>query len=218
MIYIIIFLIIGIITVSSFISKKEQIKEKKVFQNEMSSFDLNVRIPKPNSDFVELWKNEMQKMGLKVEFHPEFDIENQSGYLPFNIKVIDTSFTNKYGTEKWITGFELLISDFDSQDYFSYFDQNELDAIPENKKKLYKKAKLDFYFSAKPKYDTAEFRITWYAAAALTKLSNGILSEAYSGKEFTALEVVEIAINKTKKIENNIQDKNWNLKKFLNWK
>ncbi len=85
------------------------------------------------------------------------------------------------------------------------------------KKDLYKNAELDFFFSLKPKHNTADFRMAWYAASTLTKLYNGILEEAYSGKDFTSNKAIEIAISKTKKIETELPDDKWNLKKFKGW-
>ena len=51
----------------------------------------------------------------------------------------------------------------------------------------------------------------------LTKLYNGILEEAYSGKDFTAENVIETAISKTKKAEDELPEDKWNLNKFVGW-
>ena len=200
-------------------NKTENIGQKNhnAIENELSPFDLNVKIPKPGSNFIELWKQEMKKIGLDVEFHPNFDINNQRGFLPFKIVVIDSSFTNKYGNGEWITGFELYISDFDRQDFYSYYEPEELKSIPNNVKEIYDNAELDFFFSVNPENNTADFRIGWYAAATLTKLYNGILEEAYSGKDFTAENVIETAISKTKKAEDELPEDKWNLNKFVGW-
>ncbi len=216
-------IIIIVVTANIILSKNNKPKNigqvsNNIIESEISSFDLNVKIPKPNSDFLELWKAEMERIGLEVEFHPNFDINNQTGFLPFKIIVTDSSFTTKYGKGEWLTGFELYISDFDKEDYFSFHEPEDLESIPENIKKIYDKAELDFYFSANPNNNTAEFRMTWYAAATLTKLYDGILEDAYSGKNYTANNVVEIAISKTKQAETELAEDKWNLTKFVEWK
>lgn len=219
-----IFIIIGIIVIAitGFLASKKtkilnEIEQNDKPQTEISSFDLNVKIPKPDSDFIDLWRKEMEAIGLSVEFHPKFDINNQSGFLPFKIKVTDSSFTKRYGNEEWIAGFELYISDFDSEEFFSYFDKSELDAMPKTEKNAYDNAELDFFFAVKPQQNSGEYRMGWYAASTLTKLYNGILEEAYSGKNFTSNKAIEIAISKTKKVETELSDDKWNLKKFDGW-
>ncbi len=215
-------IIIVVVTAKIILSKNNKTenigkKSNDNIENELSPFDLNVKISKPDSNFIELWKTEMAKIGLEVEFHPNFDIKNQRGFLPFKIIVTDSSFTTKYGKGEWITGFELYISDFDREDYFSYHEPEDLKSIPKNIKKIYDNAELDFFFSVNPKNNTADFRIGWYAASTLTKLYNGILEEAYSGKVFTVENVIETAISKTKRAETELPNDKWNLKKFNEW-
>ena len=201
--------------------KKKRIsvnETEKTNHKEISSFDLNVKIIQPDSNFIALWTAKMKEIGLNVEFHPDFDINNQSGFLLFKIQVIDSSFTNKYGQGEWLSGFELYISKFDSEEYFSFFEQSEIDAMPKNIKEIYDKAELDFYFSVNPQKNTSEFRMAWYAASTLTKLYDGILEEAYSGEDYISIETIEVAINKTKHFETSLTDKNWKLKEFESWK
>ena len=186
----------------------------------ISSFDLNVYIPKLGEDFKEKWITELKKYGLDVEIHPDFDINNQTGFLPFKLVISKNSKYIKskmYNGKTILTGFELDISTFNSEEYFSYFDKGDLDKLSQDYKDKIKKCELDFFFTVKPVQNTSEYRMAWFTAATLVTLYDGILSDPQKGVEYQGQEAINKAIELSNQFENSIPDNKWKLHDFEKW-
>lgn len=223
---IIFIVIVALITTAIFSCKKNQKPKNHAPMNSnhnpvyVSSFDLNVYIPKPDSNFEEKWIAEFKKYGLEVEIHPGFDINNQQGFLPFKLIV---QKNNKYVKSKHyhnkviLTGYELDVSKFDSEDYFSYFEEDELKKLSQEYKDKLKKCELNLFFSVNPSQNTSEYRIAWFTAATLTKLYNGVLSDPQQGVDYIGQEAINKAIELSDKFENSIPDNQWKLYDFKKW-
>ncbi|MGM5470460.1 hypothetical protein ACS386_09290 [Flavobacteriaceae bacterium LMO-SS05] len=190
--------------------KKAEEKQQISNRNEISSFELNVVIYGPNSDFKDDWKTELKNMGLDIEFYPDLNEFKHMGYFPVKVKMVNPTH-NYLKNECYESGFELMITDFDSEDFFKYLNQTDIDNFTSKELKLYKNAKFQLFFEVNPKMNISEFRTMWYMASTITKLYNGILTDTYTGKEYFGDESESFAVEITKQFESNTPDKDWNL-------
>ena len=186
-----------------------------------SSLDLIVFISKPGSDFKEKWIDELAKYDLVVEIHPEFDIDNQSGFLPYKLKVPVGSKhieSEKYQGKTLLTGFELDISPFKYDEFFQYSSEEEMDKLPDDYKTKMKNCDLNFMIEVKASQNTSEYRMAWFAAATLISLFDGILTDPHTGINYEGKDAINKAIEMSNKFEGSLPDAAWKLHDFdQNW-
>lgn len=53
------------------------------------SYDINVNVSRWPADVLPKWRAELKRMGLDVEFHPDFDPRPLQGWLPLKVTVED---------------------------------------------------------------------------------------------------------------------------------
>lgn len=170
-------------------------QEKK---NDLSAFDLNlfIHVATP-TNFEKLWISELNKYGLNCEIDPRFNFKNQEGFLPFKLQ-IDTNNkhiqTSIYPSDILHSGFELNISPFNSKDYFSYWEKEDLESLDTTFKTKVESSNYEFVFSANPTQNITELRFTWYAAASLLKIYHGVLMDNKTGENYYGNDAIELSL------------------------
>ena len=183
----------------------------------MHPLELEVFLPSPDQNFEKNWQEELAKNGISIEFHPEFDIEEQSGFMPLKI-TFQTAQNEMYVKDQNLaSGFELDIEKFDSLEYLTFL-EDEGEEISLEYNTLISDCDFRLVFYADPESDTAAYRICYAAAAALVKLYNGVLIHTFSGSEFLKDTSIEAAIEQSARFEAKLTPEDWKLTPFENWK
>jgi hypothetical protein len=181
------------------------------------SYDLVVYVREINDNIITDWIEELKKLHTYTEMHPDFSFNNQSGFLPCKIKITDchNSFLNNV---ELLSGFELNINDYKYEKIIMPFWWNLLKRNQKNdaKKKLSEYNKeLVFSISSQ---DSFEFRMAWYSAVIIAKLTNGVLFDPqvdiYYDLNLIIEEEIIIQVSEFEKI---LKDDDWRYHFFDGW-
>lgn len=179
--------------------------------------ELDVFIPQPDSEIESKLKSELAENGISMEYHPEFDMENQSGFLP--LKVIFDSDNGAIQTaalkgKTLGSGFELDIEEFDSFEYLTFLEDEGEDITPEYNQ-LVSDCEFRLAFYCEPEEDPASFRLTYLAAACITKIYNGLLINPDTGAEVSKDVAISEALKAANEFESQVED--WVFPEFKGW-
>jgi len=148
------------------------------------SYDLSVFASAVPEDLRTAWQDGLAAVGLKAELQPEFDPETQDGYLAWKIQVAAPDafrFASLYPTTAVEAGFDLTISDAD-------IDLADWKTAAPDVVKRVTVAERVFVFSTSHGCTPADFRLQWFAAAVLARVTDGVLLDpqedhSFSGKD-----------------------------------
>ncbi len=59
--------------------------------HELMSYDIEVSFSEWPDDALKAWRGELAKMGVAVDFHPNFEVDDYDGWLPLVMRVTDAS-------------------------------------------------------------------------------------------------------------------------------
>jgi hypothetical protein len=68
-------------------------------------------VPSLDDSLKPRWISELNKLGMRVEMHPDITLTTHSGFLPFKIRIEDSAHEKLNGVD-FLTGFEYYIDDF----------------------------------------------------------------------------------------------------------
>jgi len=142
------------------------------------------------SDVMPLWAAVMARFGLDVQFHPAFTLTSWGGgYVPCRLVVREGAFetAERYGTVALSAGFEfdatidpaekaLVIAD--------YVREMKDDGTPLPRalvRTLRASPAILAFTHGGFSWTTAEFRVCWFAAAALAEVTGGLLFDEWHG-------------------------------------
>jgi hypothetical protein len=145
------------------------------------SYDLSVYARSLPNDLRAEWQAALAASGLVVELQPDFDPANQAGYLAWKLQPATPEafrYASLYSTKAVEAGFELTIrpADIDLDDWKT--------AAPEVLDRL-EEAEHAFSFSNPHGCAPADFRLQWFAAATLARLTDGVLQDPQEDRSFT---------------------------------
>lgn len=192
------------------------------------SLDINVYTKTLTDDLIPKIIKRLNEYEMKVEVHPEFSFNSQTGFLPFKFCFTNTKF-NVLKNKDLISGFELYIDDFDlekekqefrpKQSFFErllgkkqeevYFESAEIDKRLEECKK-----KLTFVIHSG---DDFELRFAMLTSSILTELTNGVCFNCQEGIWYDNLKITETAFEEIKGYENSLEEDEINFHLFENW-
>jgi len=191
------------------------------------SLDINVFLTDPDDTLIPVWIEEMNKLGMDCEIHPEFSFKDHSGFLPFKIKIDSNTHEELIGQE-YLTGFEFYITNFDLKENID--EPNKPSLIG---KLLGKKAQINYFASPEidkqlktynkvltfnwGSSDTFEFRMAALASATLAKITGGLSCYPADNIWYNTVTVVEESINEVAEYERSLQPREFRLHKFEGW-
>ena len=185
----------------------------------MNPLELEIYLPTPDHNFEENWKKELSKYGLSIEYHPDFDIEEQSGFMQLKLKAEKGNkyiSLSQYENCELTTGFEFDIEDFDSLEYLTFLEDEGEEITPEYNALI---SDCDFRITiyAEVEENSSAFRLAYFATAALVELYKGVMINTESGAEFLRGEAVKEALEKTVAFELALKEEEWKLPAFEKW-
>lgn len=191
------------------------------------SLDINVFLKEPDDTIIPRWLDELNRLGMECEIHPEFSFKDHTGFLPFKIKVTSNSLDELMNVE-YLTGFEFYMDDFDLDKSIepskkqsiiekllgkpvkeNYFVSLEID----EKLKQFNKVITFNWGSA----DTFELRMAVLASATLAKVTGGISCYPADDVWYNTDTVVEEAIAEVSDYEKSLKPREFKLHKFEQW-
>ena len=190
------------------------------------SMDYNVFLNDIDDSKIQEWIDELNKLGMECEVHPEFSFKDQKGFLPFKIIIKDNSHEALLNKE-YLTGFEYYLEEFNIDDHTEYLKQSFIDKIlrKPRKKSIYYSEEIDEKLKDK-KYvvtfnfgiqDTFELRMASLGSATLSKITNGLCCYANDGIWYDNNNIVENALNEVSKYEISLNKKDFRLHEFEKW-
>lgn len=188
---------------------------------DLSSFDLILYIPTPKKDIKDILLKSLNTYGLICEIHPEFDFNNQSGFLPFKLRIDSSNEhleSNIYTDKEMLSGFELNISEFNSKEYFEPWSQDDLKSMESTFKREMDKCKYELLFSVKPSQNITEYRLAWYTASILLREYGGVLSDIKTGKNYYDQNAIDHAKSVSNELENKVSTEDMKIYPFDGWK
>jgi len=190
------------------------------------SMDYNVFLNDLDDSKIPLWMEELNKLGMECEIHPEFSFKTQTGFLPFKVKVTEKS-NEELMSNEYLTGFEYYLDSFNLEEHIepqkqSFFDKLLKKPIEQNyfcskeideKLKLYKYV-VTFNFGIA---DTFELRMASLASATLSRITNGLC--CYPGDDiwYDNETIVENALKDVADHERSLNPREFRLHEFEEW-
>lgn len=192
------------------------------------SLDMYVYVENVDDSIIPLWIEKLNQLGMTCEIHPDFSFDDQSGFLPFKIKLHDSKHQEMLNTE-FRTGFELYIDDFNLEDVIEEIKpkQNFLGKVlnrksskvyfasPEIDEKLEKYKKMLYFRWGSS--DTFELRMALLGSATLTMLTNGVCYDPQGDIWYDNSIIVGEALNGVLEYENYLKPDQLELQKFEEW-
>lgn len=191
------------------------------------SLDINVFLKDPDDSLIPAWIEELNKLDMECEIHPEFSFKDHSGYLPFKIKITSNSH-DELMNQEYLTGFEFYMDDFNLEKniekpkepsfigkligkkaQINYFASPEID----EKLKSYNKVIILSWGSS----DTFELRMAMLASATLAMISGGISCYPADDVWHSPETAVEESINEVAEYEKSLKPREFKLHKFEGW-
>ncbi|WP_249864802.1 hypothetical protein [Paenibacillus konkukensis] len=156
--------------------------------------------------------SEIRKFHIDAEIAPGFSFRNHTGFLPFKVVVYDCPNRDLNQTE-WLTGFELSVSRMEGKKgtFFSkIFGKKKAPNCIEDK---LSEADTEVRFRISSQ-DSFEFRIGWYAAAALAFVSDGVLTDLHEGMQMDGTEMIRHAHTVVLNDEKLLGEQDWRVHPF----
>ena len=183
------------------------------------SYEISVHLRDLEDEIIPMWIEEMKKFNMDLEIHPDFSFESHSGFLPFKIIVYDCP-NRRLNNIELMSGFELWINDYAHPTvkrafWTSLFSNNKEEKSNLFEKKL-KESKKELIFKASTQ-DSFEYRLAWYAAASLSFICNGLLTDLYQGNQIDSQQVIRHAYDQVISDENSIPEEEWRIHEFKEW-
>jgi len=75
------------------------------------SIEQHLYTRKIDDSIIPKWMEKMNQFDMECEIHPELSFSDQSGFLPFKIKLKQSSHP-ELAADYYLTGFELYMDDF----------------------------------------------------------------------------------------------------------
>ena len=75
------------------------------------SLEMHTYVPAIDESLVPRWLARMGELGMRCEIHPGFSFATHTGFLPFKLRIQNSSHAELNGVE-FLTGFEYYIEDF----------------------------------------------------------------------------------------------------------
>ena len=153
------------------------------------SYEKHVYAADLPADTQQVWIREMNRHGIEVEFHPSFDMFGWSGgYLPCRLLVKPGACPQaaRYGAQPFQAGFEFLAirSRVEISEILGEFHQELLRSglkLPRDLLGVLSDSQALFCFTHGGfRWTAADFRVCWYAAAALARVTGGLLFDEWS--------------------------------------
>lgn len=191
------------------------------------SLDINVYTENLSDRLIPKISERLNEFDMKVEIHPEFSFETQTGFLPFKFSLNNTSF-DILKNQTLISGFEMYIDHYDFKSERKgtqpktnlikkiFQKQNTIEtATSEIENKLEKCTKvLTFLWSAG---DTFELRFALLVSAIITELTNGVMYYPADDYWYEDEDIVGTAFKDIKDYENSVSNKEVIFHEFNNW-
>ena len=191
------------------------------------SLDINVFLKEPNDALITPWIEELNKLGMECEIHPEFSFKDHSGFLPFKIKITSNSHEDLMNKE-YLTGIEFYMDDFNLDENIEKTEEPSLLG-----KLMGKKAQVKYFASPeideKLKHfnkvitfnwgsaDTFEFRMAMLASATLARIAGGISCYPTDEIWYNPETVVEESIIEVAEYEISLKPHEFKLHEFEEW-
>jgi len=196
------------------------------------SYEKQVYAKRVVPNLLALWKQEVLRLGVVLEFHPSFDPSSWGGgYLPCKLSVatLDPDLAQQYGPEPVCAGFEfysLLDRDETAEVVGAYLDEmkREGNPLPWKLRRFLKRSAGMFSFvHGGFTWNAAEFRACWYAAAALARATEGIVFDEWSNGTNRGYLDAEAASRAAAarateyEYDPKMRERAWALEKFQRW-
>jgi hypothetical protein len=191
------------------------------------SLDINVFLKDPNDALIPLWLEELNKLGMECEIHPEFSFNDHSGFLPFKIKITSNS-NEELMNKEYLTGFEFYMDNFDLEENIEKTEGSSLFG-----KLLGKKTQVNYFASSeideKLKHcnkvitfnwgsaDTFELRMAMLSSATLARVAGGISCYPADDIWYNPETVVEESISEVAEYEKSLKPREFKLHEFEGW-
>jgi hypothetical protein len=178
------------------------------------SYDINVYVKDINDSIINDWIEKLKDLNTISTIHPEFSFNDQSGFLPFQVLLKDCP-NELINEQELLTGFELYVSDFILEEPKPSF-WSRLLGKKNNETNILKEFSKELVFSISSQ-NSLEYRMAWYSAAIITKLTNGILYDPQVDKYYQPVTIIGYAKAIVKEYEDTLGTDDWIFHRFEGW-
>lgn len=190
------------------------------------SLDMYVFVKDIDDLIIPKWLEELNKLSMTCEIHPDFSFKDQSGFLPFKINVSENSHEELMNIS-CLSGFELDVDNFILSEHTKPKKQSLIDKLfkrpvetryfanPEMDIKLEKYKKI-IYFNWGSS-DTFELRMAVLGSATLAKITDGICWYPADDLWYNNDTIIEDAVKEVSDYEKSLKPEEINIQKFEKW-
>ena len=196
------------------------------------SYDLTFYVSDIDNSIIPKWLAEFEKFNLKCEIHPDTNLDDQSGFLPFKVKILKSKILELLNRD-YISGYEMYISEYYHEEFIkeinemkikrqSFIDKlfkkkikREEEEFPEGIELILKQAKKEICLNIGYS-QTLEIIMAWYSGAILINLLGGVIFDPQTGEYFDK----ESAIIQARKVFEELEGlgfEKWKLTEFEGW-
>ena len=175
---------------------------------------------------IQEWIDELNKLEMSYEIHPQFSFKAQNGFLPFKINIKKHSHEALLDKE-YLTGFEYYFDDFNLEDHQKSKEQGFFQKLlkkpierlpfhsPEVDSKLRDKKYVAYFVFGIS--DTFELRMASLASATLSKICNGLCCYADDDLWYDNGNIVQGALRDVSEYEKSLKEREFRLHEFEHW-
>lgn len=196
------------------------------------SYDLIVYVNEIDNSIIPKWLIQFEKFNLQCEMHPDINLDEHSGFLPFKVKILKSEIPDLLNHD-YITGYEMYISDYsydqhikeinemktNKQSFFDKLFKKEIKTmevkLPKEFEPQLKQVKNEICFNASFS-QTLEIIMAWYSGAILINLLDGIIYDPQTGEYHDKENAIIQARNIFKEFEE-LRFEEWKLTEFEGW-
>jgi hypothetical protein len=192
------------------------------------SLEMDTFVPAVDGGHIPLWLSRMRELGMVCEIHPGFSFDTHSGFLPFKLRIQDSSHADLNGID-FMTGFEYYISDFSLEaeqkallprrsflgGVFGNKPALQPYASPDIDQQLQRCSKrLQFVWGSA---DLFELRMATVSSAVLAEITGGVSSYPADGIWYDRSTGAIQAVSEARDYENSVKQEDMKLHRFEQW-
>jgi hypothetical protein len=185
------------------------------------SLEIQTFVPSLDDSLKPLWISELNKLGMRVEMHPDIALTTHSGFLPFKIRIEDSAHEKLNGVD-FLTGFEYYVDEFSLDAELAKHvarpqdnsERQDVFATPEIDKKLKDCRKvITFAWGSE---DLFELRMATVSSAILAAITGG--ASAYPADGIWYERPAAEALGEAREYENSRKPKAIKVHPFQGWR
>ncbi|WP_338841265.1 hypothetical protein [Flavobacterium ginsenosidimutans] len=184
------------------------------------SLDMNVFVEDLSDSIIPEILKRLNDFDMKVEIHPDFSFQTQTGFLPFKFTLENSKF-DILKDKELLSGFELYIDDYDFQKEKKHLQskknlfQKIFNKQTETEKRLSKCTKvLNFNWHLDI---TFELRFVLLTSAIITEITNGVRHDPATDYWYENKNIVKEAFEDVEKFELSVSHDRLRFHEFEGW-